>query len=322
MILQWRVTERCNLACAFCAYDRRVTRTRRDARVESIEKFGRTLSDYQNVTGDRVMVSWIGGEPFLFPGLTTLTLLFKRDFSFRISATTNGTALSSQSLREHIVENYDELTISVDGVGTTHDNLRGWRGGYETLHKAIVDLAERKHLKQTGLLLRVNVVLMHQTLPSFDDLCLELANWGVNEITFNQLGGRDRPEFYPRNRLLPEDAWKLGSGFDLLRERLARRGVLLAGGSDYLNRIQATSDNVRLPVFDCNPGQQQLFIDEDGLISPCHFSTSGYGLPISELHSVESLIQLPDRFRRLQATQQLLACQDCHSTHVFSKFVA
>src|SRR5262249_33471527 len=126
MVVVWRVTERCNLACKFCGFDRDLTRPRRDADVESIRAFGPLLAEYQCRTGDRVLVSWLGGEPLLWPPLTELSRIFTEDYRLRISTTTNGTCLGSRSMRAHLLEHYSELTISIDGIGSLHDELRGW----------------------------------------------------------------------------------------------------------------------------------------------------------------------------------------------------
>ena len=96
MIVVWRITQRCNLCCPFCAYDRRGSWPRRDADLETIRRFGVVLSEYQRRTGDQVLVSWIGGEPFLFPSLAELTVFFTRDLGLRVSATTNGTTLGDR----------------------------------------------------------------------------------------------------------------------------------------------------------------------------------------------------------------------------------
>ena len=73
MIIVWRVTQSCNLSCPFCGFDRRLDRVRRDADVETVTRFGAVLSEYQRATGDRVLVSWMGGEPLLWPPLRELT---------------------------------------------------------------------------------------------------------------------------------------------------------------------------------------------------------------------------------------------------------
>src|SRR5690348_1386867 len=130
MIVVWRITERCNLACAFCAYDRRLDRSRQSADEGAVVAFGAALGDYQRATGDAVLVSWLGGEPLLWAPLERLTRTFVGDFGLRVSVTTNGTALASTNVRAHVLDCYDELTVSIDGFADVHDRLRGWRGGF------------------------------------------------------------------------------------------------------------------------------------------------------------------------------------------------
>ena len=65
MIIVWRITERCNLSCPFCAYDRTLRRSRRDADPGAVDQFCRVLGEYRRRTGERILVSWLGGEPLL-----------------------------------------------------------------------------------------------------------------------------------------------------------------------------------------------------------------------------------------------------------------
>jgi MoaA/NifB/PqqE/SkfB family radical SAM enzyme len=93
MVVVWRVTERCNLACKFCGYDRELTRPRNDADPQLVRSLGSVLAEYQRATGDSVLVSWLGGEPLLWAHLANLTRTFREDYRLRISTTTNGTCL-------------------------------------------------------------------------------------------------------------------------------------------------------------------------------------------------------------------------------------
>jgi MoaA/NifB/PqqE/SkfB family radical SAM enzyme len=322
MIVLWRVTQRCNLSCPFCAYDRRVEWQRNEAEPALVRRFGDVLSAYQRQTGDRVLVSWLGGEPLLWPPLKKLTVAFTQLLGLRVSATTNGTTLGSPAQREHLLEHYAELTISVDGVGATHDRLRGWPGGFAELRDGIQALAEARRTTGRGPKLRVNTVLMRTNLDEFEPLCLELASWGVEEITFNQLGGRDRPEFHPAHRLLPAQAEQLAGLLPALRERLAASGVRLVGSPEYLRRIAASARDERIPIADCHPGERFLFITERGVASPCSFTVDGYGVPLEEMDSAEALAGLSARFSEARRRQRLAPCEDCHSTQVFEKFTA
>jgi MoaA/NifB/PqqE/SkfB family radical SAM enzyme len=320
MIVVWRITERCNLACKFCAYDRELSRTRGDADPDTIRRFGAVLTQYQQTTGDSVLVSWLGGEPLLWPPLMELTRTYSSDYQLRVSTTTNGTRLNSPHLRAHLLDYYSELTVSVDAIGSLHDNLRGWPGGFACLERDMTALAKEKRLGGRGPTLRANVLLMRETLSGFERLCARLAKWGIEEITFNQLGGNDRPEYYPAHRLLPEHADWLVKELPHLRDRLASLGLRLHGANSYARRIQATTYGSRLPVRDCSPGEIFLFINECGEIAPCSFTVSGYGIPVSEINSATALRELPARFAELRNQRRLSACGDCHSTQVFEKF--
>src|SRR5262249_45728747 len=163
------------------------------ADADLIRAFAGRLAEHQQATGDTVLVSWLGGEPLLWPPLTNLTVHCTERLGLRVSTTTNGTTLASPDVRRHLLEHYSELTVSVDGVGAVHDELRGWRGGFAALRNGVSHLAEAKRAVRRGPLLRANVVLMGQTISDFERLCIELARWGIEEITFNQLGGRERP---------------------------------------------------------------------------------------------------------------------------------
>lgn len=319
MIVVWRVTEACNLACAFCAYDRRLTRPRRHADPAAIGRLGGVLADYQQATGDRVLVSWLGGEPLLWPPLRALTEHFAGPLRLRVSTTTNGTTLDDPAVRAHLIACYAEVTISVDAYGIGHDALRGWPGGYARLSQSVAALAADR--RAAGLRLRVNVVLLRDTLTAFGELCHSLAEWGIDEITFNQVGGRDRPDNWPELRLRPEQVEAFARTLPSLRGELAGRGVLLRGDAAYLHRMHSSARDLAIPVADCAPGERFLFIDEGGAVSPCGFTGAELGVPVADLDTVAALRALPTAWRRAQG-RGLTPCGDCHSTQVFGKFGA
>jgi sulfatase maturation enzyme AslB (radical SAM superfamily) len=127
MIVLWRITDRCNLACGFCAHDRRLPRKRMDANPAQVLRFAELLAQWQQQTGRPVLLSWLGGEPLLWPPLLTLDRQIRgMDSNLRLSQTSNGTRLHDPAVRAHLLEHYAELTLSVDAAGTLHDQLRGF----------------------------------------------------------------------------------------------------------------------------------------------------------------------------------------------------
>lgn len=322
MIVVWRVTERCNLSCAFCAYDRRLPGTRHEVEPQIVRRFAEVLGAYQAVSGDPVLLSWIGGEPLLWRPVFDVSAYLHKTFGIRLSATTNGTTLHLPEVQRGILAYFNELTVSVDGFADFHEAMRRWPGGWQRLRAAVRQLADARDAADGSLKLRANIVVMHDNLPAFTELCEELADWGFNEITFNQLGGRDRPEFFPAHRLRAEDARALSALIPSLQGKLALRGIRLCANEQYLQRIEASSENRSLPVADCGPGQRFVFIDERNRIAPCHFTSEEFGIPLTEMKTAQDLLNLPTRFSAARRCTPQSACSDCPSTQVFAKFAS
>jgi MoaA/NifB/PqqE/SkfB family radical SAM enzyme len=320
LVVVWRVTERCNLGCAFCGYSRHIRRRRATADPRQILAFGALLGEYQAAAGRTVRVSWLGGEPLTWPPLVELAKVFRSAYQLRLGVTTNGVPLARAAMREHLVAVYDEVTVSIDGRGEFHDRCRDAPGLYGELRRSIAELRRQIDRAHSPLVLRVNTVLMRGNVAALEGLCRELAGWGVRELTFNQLGGNDRPEFYPENRLLPGQVEWLRRELPGLRRRMAALGLVVRGGDRYLERMACTARGVHIPVADCGPGQTFQFVNEEGVVSPCSFTSAGYGVPLDSLTSPADLERLPLVFAERKRQQALAPCGDCHSTQVFEKF--
>jgi MoaA/NifB/PqqE/SkfB family radical SAM enzyme len=321
MIVLWRITTRCNYACGFCAYDRSVGGVREDVAPGEAARFGHLLGQWAQALGRRVLLSWLGGEPLLWRPILPLSAALAGS-GLRISATTNGSALHRPEARAAILKNFAELTVSVDGPAGIHDRLRGEASAFARVKHGVERLVAERRASGSSLRLRANVVLMQETRPHFASLCEELSDWGVDEITFNQLGGRDRPEFFPAQRLQPADIAALSAELPDAVRRLAARGVRLCADPLYLRRLHASAVGEPLAVGDCELGRDFLFIDERGRVSPCSFSGDDYGVPLSSLRTVADIDQLHDQFVAVDAARRCTACNDCPSTQRFAKFAA
>jgi MoaA/NifB/PqqE/SkfB family radical SAM enzyme len=320
VIVVWQVTGRCNLSCPFCAFDKRLAMPRSDADPAQVREFGEALAAHARETGEDILISWLGGEPLLWGPLVTVSEDFRRRHGFRLSVTTNGIALRHAPIRDHLLDHYTELTFSVDGIGDAHDRLRGWPRGYATLREHVMGMAMDKRRNARGPLLRANVVLMRQTLERFWDLCAELAEWGIEEITFNQLGGRDRPEFFQDNRLLPDQVNSLLGQLPRWKDALAQRGIRLCGGESYAGRLRASALGRQIPVEDCGPGERFLFVDTSGRVAPCSFTAGSLGISMEDIAGPRGVAAMATLFGNARRARRPVACEDCHCTQVFSKF--
>ncbi|NPU92443.1 MAG: radical SAM protein [Gammaproteobacteria bacterium] len=319
MIVIWQVTEHCNLSCPFCRYDRRLPFARHEARPDELRRVGHLLAEFSKHRNEPVLLSLLGGEPLLWPPLLPLAAEL-RELGLNLSLTSNGSALRNQRVRSALLADFAELTLSIDGFASLHEKLRGCPGGWQQLKTLTQALNRARHDCSSALLLRANVVLMRDNIGAFADLCHELAHWGFDEISFNQLGGRDRPEFFPAQRLLPEQVLALQMKLPALRAELAGAGLRLLGSAAYLGRFDASSRGLPLPVADCRPGETFLFVDEHNRIAPCSFTGTELSYPLDTIRTLDDLLALPGQFHARRHTRHPAACSDCPSTRVFAKF--
>ena len=155
------------------------------------------------------------------------------------------------------------------------------------------------------------MVLTRYNIEQIEAMCLELAKWGFVELTFNQLGGNDRPEFYSANRLLIEQVEAFRERLPEVRARMAELGLAIQGSAHYLERIATTTNGLLISIDECWPGSTFLFVDERGRMSPCSFTGELYGIDIGEIQNSHDLDELPARFRTMRLRSHCGACTDC-----------
>lgn len=321
LVVVWRVLDHCNLECPFCAYDSRLVFPRRVADTQTVEHMIDLLGAWSVATGRPVLLSWLGGEPTLWKPLEPLSRR-ARSRGLALSLTTNGTTLGSPTIRRLLFELFTEITVSIDGFADVHDEMRGWAGAFEKLKRNVSRLAAEKRASGSHMTLRSNTVLMRRNIDRFADLCVELAHWGVEEMTFNQLGGRDRPEFYAANRLTLPNVMELRGLLPTLRQRLAPFGAQVRGGTVYIDRIAETAEDVALPISTCRVADGFLFIDEAGVVAPCNFVGRHFGATVEDLRTLEALDSIAERLNSHQRCAPSPACANCMSTQQFAKFDA
>jgi MoaA/NifB/PqqE/SkfB family radical SAM enzyme len=317
-VIVWRVFDRCTLACRFCGFSREVARPRLAVDVSQVLALGKVLADLQQRLGCKILLSWLGGEPLDWDELPALSRPFRHEFGLSLGVTTNGLPLIRPRVRRDLLADYEQVTVSIDGLASFHDYVRQCAGLWEHLRRGVELL--RRDDERLALWRRVNTVLMRGNIGQFVPFCREMNSWGFHELTFNQLGGNDRPEFYPANRLLLEQLRQFRQNLRMLQQSQTPGAMVIRGVQSYLQRIEASTVNRPVAIEDCAPGRRFLFIGPTGRISPCSFTNEAYGVPVSEIDSVEAFLRLADRFDALRRQKRSLACEDCHATHVFDKF--
>jgi radical SAM protein with 4Fe4S-binding SPASM domain len=128
------ITQRCNLACRHCGSDCG-TETRHDEL--TTDEWLAFLAGLPRRFDRRKLVLVItGGEPLCHPELPRL-LAALRQHELRWGMVTNGWAASERRVGQLVGSGMTAVTVSLDGLGATHDWLRGRSGSYERALAAI-----------------------------------------------------------------------------------------------------------------------------------------------------------------------------------------
>lgn len=319
-VIVWRVTQTCNMRCRFCSYSTETQRLRSSADEAEIWRLCGVLADYVRKTGDEMLVSWIGGEPFLWENIIPFSERLYES-GIQVSATTNGLPLGRADLRGGVVKAFSELVFSLDGFKECDDDVRQCAGHFEAVSENIRALCEmRRANPDSPLKIKVNTILMRQNAGSFEEFCEYLSGLGVDEVTFNRLGGFDRPEFYGENSLTVQQAEALCEKLPSIRRRFAEKGMTVHGSGKYLDRILSATRNEKNPVDECYPGAWFWFINENGFISPCSYTSYEYKFDTKEIKSAEDFSRAEDFFRICRGESRSKWCGDCYCTQVYDKF--
>lgn len=318
-VIVWRVTQSCNMKCQFCSYSTEVDRVRGNADETEIERLCAVLGEYRKQTGEDMLVSWIGGEPFLWTNIIPFSEKL-HGYGIDVSATTNGLLMNKKELQSGVLKCFSELVFSLDGFADCDDAVRQYFGHFDAVSKNIKTLADKRGDCMSDLKIKVNTILMRRNIAQFEEFCEYLLWLGVDEVTFNQLGGFDRPEFFEDNRLTAEQVEAFRKRLPLLQKIFAERGLIIHGSEKYLDRIRKSSRNEVNPIAECNPGSWFWFINESGFISPCSYTSYEYKLDTKEIKCAEDFARAEEYFRQCRSERRSRWCDDCYCTQVYDKF--
>lgn len=122
------LTYACNLKCAYCYEEEKrnlyLSKERARQLIDFIKNRSNTYSD------DNISIVLHGGEPML--NYEVLRYIVENvkiwDKNVSISMTTNGTLINEDNI-EFILDNINDLSISIDGTAKTHNANRKYRDG-------------------------------------------------------------------------------------------------------------------------------------------------------------------------------------------------
>ena len=264
------IAQSCNLGCTYCyaqqgSFGATAKAMDRSAALGAIDLL---LADAG--PGDRVQVTYLGGEPLANRGLLresadyAVVLAARKNVAVRFSITTNGTLLTAED-GEFFERHGFAVTVSLDGDAEMHDRLRPFkdgRGSYQRTLDRVQPLLRRQRRMQVSA--RVTVTPqnldLHKTLDTFIGL-------GFHSVGFSPMLSS------------PDGSQEMSSGdlVEMLRQMIAcgmefEKRMLQGDRYPFLNMMNALREirkGTHRP-YPCGAGAGYLGVSADGGLYACH----------------------------------------------------
>jgi uncharacterized protein len=264
------VAQKCNLGCTYCyAQQGEFGGPARSMPLETALRSVELLFAGAG-EGDRVNLAFLGGEPLI--GRAVIHAAVARAVQrseetgarATFSITTNGTLLTPDDgafFEEHAFA----VTISIDGIGETHDALRAYRGGagsYDGIMKNAAPLLAMQRRMQVSA--RVTVTPRNLELRETLDGLLAA---GFHSVGFSPMlaspGGNDEMDGDALEVML---AQMIDCSEEFVRRTIAGRRYAFTNAVNALREIHKGTHR----PYPCGAGAGYLGVAADGELAACH----------------------------------------------------
>jgi len=156
------LTERCNARCLHCD----IWKNRGKEESPSLEQWKTVVRDLRRWLGP-VDIVFTGGEALLMP-FASEVVAYSCAQGLLVEHLTHGYWLDQSRIERMALANPRRITISCDGIGATHDKVRGREHFFDTMYTTIQTLLRLRREKRLGYVIRLKTVIMEHNLH---DVC-------------------------------------------------------------------------------------------------------------------------------------------------------
>jgi AdoMet-dependent heme synthase len=290
-LIQWHLTERCNLRCSHCYQ----TGEKRDEMslgeiinvADELSEMFRIWSDsYELVLSPSFNVT--GGEPFLRTDLFRILETIGNK-GFEIYILSNGTLIDKAKAMSLVDLGVKGVQISIEGPEEIHDFLRG-KGSFSS------SLTGIKHLIDARVPVTMNVTLSKINAGFFTDIVDIACSLGVTRLGYSRLVPSGRGSSLTRSTLGTKQVKKLYEKFF----SMDNKGVELVTGDPVANQMDSSIEvrDSNIAAGGCAAGVSGLTILSDGTITPCR----RLPIPVGNVRrdSIRELWAISEVFRGLR----------------------
>ena len=255
-MLFFELTLQCNERCFHCGSSCTAQRGDELAREEWLRIIDEVKADF-DIT--RMQLCVTGGEPLLNRDIFDI-MGYAHEQGFKWGMTSNATLITPAVARRLADAGMGTISVSIDGLRETHDELRGLAGGYDRAMAGIqnlIDVGAFRNVQVTTVVNHGNIAQLDELFEIMDGLYID--SWRV--INLEPIG---RALLRPDLMLTREDYVRL---FDFIREKRQDGYPLEYGCSHYLGLEYEAG--VREWYWLCNAGVYTASIMSNGDIAAC-----------------------------------------------------
>ena len=285
--IQFEITTKCNLSCKMCPRPEFGGFTpNKDMPFEMYEKVIKQLPHLDTV------YLWGVGEPFMNPNCMKM-IRFAKSVGLKVIINTNGTLLNATISDELIKLGVDEIIFSIDGIGSTFEEIRKGARFDDVIH----NIRELKAFKMNSNIklpkLSANFVLLKDNFEEAPKVAQLAYRIGIEEIKFQNV--IDWNEYTYKQSMLSfeydekeEKIYMNNKLYDLYMNKLCEEDNIDFNFSRIKHIAELNKIKIRLPNFKINDKPKCKFpffgppnIRWDGSVTPCCFIA--YPIPIHHI---------------------------------------
>lgn len=295
--LHLELTHRCNLKCVMCHHWEMPfddpSSVAREMNFETIRK----LVENSEKLKDVEMIVLSGGEPMLRPDIVEIAALLVRHYpkaSLGILANFWNTELLRRRLTALQAKGVSKLWLgsSLDGVGATHDKIRGQKGAFEGLLKSIAMMRSEFPQIPFSFSFTITPKNYNQLWPTYQFVTGEGISFGAQMVVNHQ--GFEAPETFKwkESQIARIESQVDKILMDICRKEdaLGRLALNLADSRWLWSRIlywRYLKEYARKPkrfFKDCLAGERFAMFDPEGNLFYC---------PVNKHRTVGDAVQVP-----------------------------
>ena len=305
----------CNCRCVMCD----IWKANQNKQEISVEELEKHISAFRNLKVREVTLS--GGEALLHSNLWRFCQLLRKN-KIRITLLSTGLLLSRYA--QEIVDNIDEVIVSLDGSRDVHNQIRNIPHAYEKMAEGIESIKAIRAsfpIKGRCVIQKRNYLDFINIVRSAKSLTLDQISFLAADVTtdaFNRAGGWDdhrRSDVTLDANECQEFGNVLNNSFQVLSHEYRSKFIaeserkIMEIYRYYLAFVQQSG----FPVRRCNAPWVSAVIEADGEVRPCFFHES-YG-NISQSGFVELInSEKAISFRKNLDVKKNPICEKCVCT--------